>query len=192
MKLLYSAIKRPTLKQERAILKNVKDLFALRSINEERTQRSVTTKGFTLIEIVIVMAIFAMIITLSSVSLLTSQRQSLVSSTVDTFIADARHQQVRAMTSDSNGNSFGIYFSSDGKSYTLFTGTSYTAGDSSNYQVTIPSSVSISAALLPITIVFNQKDGTIGSATSIKFSNNYGPENKTIHFNTLGVIDQVN
>lgn len=147
----------------------------------------------------VVMGVFAILVGISSINLLTAQRQSLVSSTFSTFISDARSQQVKAMTGDAgtapDSGSYGIYFTQN--SYTLFEGTSYDPNSSTNFVVNLPSSVIFQTINLPnSSIIFNDGDGSVINYSSaqndVVLSSTTGTETKTITFSDLGTIPQVN
>lgn len=154
--------------------------------------------GFTLVELMVTIAIFSMLVGVGAFSLIGAQHQSELASDLNTFLSDVKDQQVKAMTGDTDGESssqkYGIYFSTNG--YTLFTGSSYNPAATSNYVVTFPTGIELQTINLPgSTLIFNG-DGTIdgysSTQNSVTLVNTNSSDQKTVNFNKLGVITQVN
>jgi prepilin-type N-terminal cleavage/methylation domain-containing protein len=154
--------------------------------------------GFTLLELLIVLGIFSLLIGFVTLNLGGVTRSVTVSSMASTVAADIRSQQVKAMSGSGNGNSasdFGIYFE-QGR-YTLFTGSTYTSSNSTNFVVNLDSGLVFSNISFPAsTIIFSQRAGEISgyssSSSSITLASSTGSERKTIHINQYGVIDSIN
>src|SRR4030043_1020291 len=89
-------------------------------------------KGFTLIELMVVMAIFALITCFGALNLVNLQTKSSLASDVNTLVSDIKEQQIKTMVGDMGGTAsqieFGIYFESN--RYTLFRGASYSSNPS--------------------------------------------------------------
>ena len=82
-------------------------------------------KGFTLIELVLVMGIFSTLIGITSLSLFNIQHATALSADVNVFIADLKQQQLKAMVGESDGvggsgYGYGVHFTAN--NYTLFRG----------------------------------------------------------------------
>jgi len=115
-------------------------LVQLEKMNYKLSNVSVNPKrGFTLIEVMLVMAIFSLLMGFVTINLLRPQNKASVDSLSTQLIADIKQQQLKAMVGDSEGQAtsqqFGVYFESDG--YTLFRGSSYSASEASNFEVTL-------------------------------------------------------
>ncbi len=151
--------------------------------------------GFTLIEIILVMAIIATLLGLGSVNLLSSQNKSSLATSVNTLISDLKSQQLKAMSGDTEGrgvaDSYGIYFQSG--SYTLFHGTTYSASDPANFTVSLNPDLTLTTTFTGSTIIFTKGSGQITGfvpgANTISLTTPAGT--KTLHFNTYGVVSQV-
>ena len=102
--------------------------------------RQSTPKGFTLIEIVIVLGI-ASILMAVGFSAFTSYRKS-ESLSKDTDLVVSVLQQARSQTlTGKNATAYGVHFESG--AVTLFTGSAYTAGASSNQRYPLSSDITL-------------------------------------------------
>lgn len=163
--------------------------------------RSVQEKGFTVIEIALVISLVTLILILglpSIVGLLSSQKIDSVSSDIVSLLSEAQN---KAMNSDTAGtpaaSEFGVHFTSG--SYTLFPGTVFNPADTNNFSVSLPSGFSL-ASNLPCTaapndcnnIVFNKLNGEVvnfsSSQNSVCLSDNVGSR-YLLNTNFLGVVD---
>src|SRR5579862_4938386 len=94
------------------------------------------SKGFTAIEIILVMSIVAILLGLVTVNLFKFQHKSQLSATVASFLADYKEQQIKAMVGDTSGTAtpaaYGVHFETT--SYTLFRGSYGTT----NFTVNLP------------------------------------------------------
>lgn len=155
-------------------------------------------KGFTFPELVIVMGLIAMLFGLVTINLLKTQNRADVSSGIQTLISDMKNQQVKAMmgiANQSNPSSYGIYF--ENNKYTLFRGTVYLAGDSSNFVVMLSENLEFSSIALPnTTVVFLTGNGEVRDFTeglnSLTLRNKSSGDQKTVTVNRYGVITAVN
>lgn len=152
-------------------------------------------KGFSLIEIVIIMGISLMLFGAIIFNLLRVQSRSTIRANSDTIASDLRTQQTKAMTGATEGGStaqsYGIYFLQD--KYVLFHGASYDPNDSRNFDVNLPSNTQILNTTFPNnTAVFSLLSGEIlggsqtGNSVTIKTVN--ANDEFTITVNRLGVI----
>ena len=152
-------------------------------------------KGFTLIELMIVMAIVSILIGIVTINLLQLRNTTSVTSNIDALVSDLRSQQIKAMIGATEGrtstDSYGIYFLSD--QYVLFHGTIYNPADTSNFVVNLPEDLEIQATTLPNnTIVFSQLSGEIagfsGTSASITVQLINSGVQRVITLNRYGVI----
>jgi len=120
-------------------------------------------KGFTLVELIIVMAILISLFTLGSINILNTQKQSSASATVSTLISDIRFQQSKAMLGQTDGgqeaDTYGIHIL--GGQYVLFKGSVYSESDPGNTVIDIDPNFSLGTSFLDNTIVFSQGSGEI-------------------------------
>lgn len=156
-------------------------------------------KGFTLIELVIIMGILLLLFGFVMVNLLQEENIVSVNASVDILISDISSQQTKAMVGKSDGvssgNSYGIYFESD--RYTLFKGNTFSATDSANFTVMLDENIVFNNVTFPNNIiVFSSLSGEVSGFTdgnnTITVANVQGQEIKTITINRYGVIKSIN
>lgn len=132
------------------------------------------SRGFTITELVIVMALLGVLLSLGSITLLNSYRKPVQRNMQDILIADVRAEQMNAMTTDSY---YGIHFETT--TYTLFKGGTYSVNDSSNFVVNLDEGYKFTGITLPSSqIIFSPYSGDINGwiagsdAVSIEDSSN--------------------
>lgn len=155
-------------------------------------------KGFTLIEILLVMAIVSSLFAISIVNLNTLQQNTYQNTSEELFLSDLKLQQLKSMTGDNNSSSsfepFGIYF--EANSYTLFRGTSYSSTNPENFAIELNPNLSFSnVEFANSQIVFEKNSGEIigftdGSDT-ITINNSITGTNAVITLNKYGVITNI-
>ena len=153
-------------------------------------------KGSTVIELVTVMGIFSILFGFIAVNIFSAQEKVSIQNSLTTLAADVKQQQIKAMSLNTNGGltakDQGIYFSQN--SYTLYSGSSYTQGESSNFTVLLSNNVVFSSILLPNqTLIFTKRTGEVSGYNanmhSVTLVNTQSNETKTIQVNKLGVLD---
>jgi prepilin-type N-terminal cleavage/methylation domain-containing protein len=151
---------------------------------------SKTRAGFTLPEIVVVVAIMLTLFALGTLSLANFRKTTSISSTLDAFIADVKEQQVKAMVGDTEGSgsaaNYGVHFEST--SYTLFRGTYGTA----NLVITLPSTLQVTTTFSGSQILFSEGSGEVGSAATVTFKDTLTNNQKVVSINRYGVVTAVN
>lgn len=144
------------------------------------------SKGFTIIELVVVMGIFALIISFVSINLIKPQVSATLNSSTNTVVADIKEQQIKAMVGDSeasgNSQTYGVHFESD--RYILFR-SSYSPSEPSNFTVNLNPGLSLSTT--PQEIIFLKRSGET-TATSITLTHSQTGEQKTLSINKVGAI----
>jgi prepilin-type N-terminal cleavage/methylation domain-containing protein len=129
-----------------------------------RSQQS----GFTLVELLVVMSIILVLFGLSTVALGQPQATTNSLDSVNTLINDLKTQQLTAMAGAEGSNTTqqpaGIFVQSN--QYTLFTGSSYSAGNSYNYIFSAPTGVTFSTTFPSTTVLFNKGDGAVSGFTA--------------------------
>lgn len=158
-----------------------------------------SSRGFTLVEFLLVMSIFAVLAGIATVNLLSFQRQSQLNATVNTFIADLKEQQMKAMSGDTSGEAsmenYGVNLDAANFQYILFKG-SYSAADTTNFAVAVPRSVNISTTFPNAQISFEKGSGEIvgyaSNSATITLQDSSNSDQKVIRLNRYGVITGVN
>ena len=156
-------------------------------------------RGFTLIELIVVLAVLITLLAFTYPSLIGSQHRTTLTETINLLVQDLKDQQLKAMLGDLQGGStmtnYGIYFQAN--QYVLFSGTTYVATASANFPVSLNASSSFTSIPFPNSqIVFSR-----GSGEVLNFSNNTytltitdSVENvtKNITVNKYGIVTQIN
>lgn len=155
-------------------------------------------KGFTIVEVLVVISILIVLIGLSTINLLNAKHQSSLSTSVDTFITDLKQQQLKAMVGDTEGRStsdnYGIFFGTN--TYKLFHGT-FSSSDPTNFNVTLGDSIQFSDVTFPGSqIIFLKGSGEVDNYTSgsstVTVKDILDNNQRTITVNEYGVITAIN
>lgn len=155
--------------------------------------------GFTLPELIVTFAIGAVLIGLVTINLFGSKNKASLVTSINTFVADANQQRLKAMVGDTEGraaaDSYGIYFNQN--NYVLFHGLTYSPSDSANFMVPLGDNIQFSTILFPQSqVVFAKGSGNIANFTSgsnsVIMTNTITGEQKTITINRFGIISQIN
>lgn len=117
--------------------------------------------GFTFIELLISMAIVAVIMSFAAVSLNNLVPKAQLATSLSQMVVDIQNQQYHVMTGEVDetvGLTKGVQFAEN--SYTLFNGDTFQANHPSNYTVELPPTVKIRNVTLPNnTIIFSPLSG---------------------------------
>lgn len=149
------------------------------------------SKGFTLIETLIAIAIIVILLAISIISI-SSYRDAKVVQTTANEIAFKLEEAKANSIAGKNSSAFGIHFTNN--SYTYFQGNSYNLSDPNNITPSFPENYSISTNLTggATDIVFARltgKPNIYGSITVQK--DNSASTTKTISIGVLGDISVV-
>jgi len=148
-------------------------------------------RGFTLIEIIVVLGVVALLLVLTSANLLIGQRNVSKTGTTAQIMADIRSQQSRAMLGDNNGSSFGVHINQD--NYVLFSGSVYNALDAANFVVSLDNNIFLSTTFANSNIIFTPVSGEVTGfvvgADTITTMDTTDETIEILHVNKYGVID---
>jgi prepilin-type N-terminal cleavage/methylation domain-containing protein len=149
-----------------------------------------TPLGFSLVEYMLVMAIFLILAGLGTINLSGAKQRASLSTTVDTLVSDLRGQQLKAMVGDTEGSgsgsasNYGIHFGTS--DYTLFRG-SYGTG---NFVVNLGDQIQVGT---PGTeVLFTKGTGEIGGTFQVTLKDVSNASSKTITLNRYGVVTAIN
>lgn len=149
-------------------------------------------RGFTFTELVIVLAIFATLLSVITVSLIGIKQRSALNTSIQIFINDMRQQQLKAMVGDkqtsSTADSYGIHFVST--AYVLFKGSVYNVNDSQNFTINLGDNIQFVGSLPDI--IFQRVNGELGSSGSIPVKDITTNSQKVLQYNKFGIITAVN
>lgn len=151
------------------------------------------SRGFTLIELMVVMGIFALMLGFASINLLRPQTQASLDTTVKTLVSDIRVQQIKAMAGDTQDTGsaldHGIYLESN--RYTLFRG-AYNPTEPSNFIINLETGLQLTTTLPSSQIVFSKRSGEISGfvagQNTITLQNTQSAEQKIITINRYGAV----
>lgn len=149
-------------------------------------------KGFTLIEVLITIAIMAAMSALIFINLGKPQTVASLNGAVETLVTDLRAQQTLAMSGNSAGGAtqlaHGMVVSAN--SYTVFAGDSYNQSDPNNYTVTPGQNISLNTTFPNSQILFDKSSGEVrdfsAGDNTITVTGDEG--SKTITINRFGVV----
>lgn len=151
--------------------------------------------GFTIPEVALTIAITTILLSFILMNLFRAPSQAVVTDFVATLSSDLKSQQLHAMTLDTQGtgteSDYGVYFETN--KYTLFRGSSYSAGNSSNFVINLDSGLNFSSITFPSSqLIFSKGSGEVsgfapGSNTVTLINTQTGVQ-KIITVNKLGSI----
>lgn len=149
--------------------------------------------GFTLVELMVVLAMFLIVFTLSNVSLSGMIAKHSTQEFAEVFMSDARRQQMRSISgevSPEGNEAYGIKFADT--NYILFSGT-YVAENSNNITVSLPSDIEFIDVTFPNQeVLFEKLSGEVNNFNSnsdtISIRNTTTNQTSILTINQLGVF----
>lgn len=142
-------------------------------------------RGFTLIELIVVMGVIATLFSFVVFDSLNAARRASVDSAVNLLVADVKQQQMAAMMGQGVTIApFGVHF--DTTSYTLFRGATYVPDAAGNFTIDLDANLEFSN---PNTdLIFNPGSGEITSEVSFSVTNVTSGAKKTLTINKYGAV----
>jgi len=126
--------------------------------------------GFTLIELILVLALLTTILTLATVNLFKPTAQANIDSASTDVVSILREAQNKAVNTDTGGgvasNEYGVYF--EATKYTLFKGTVFNPADPNNFAVNTPQGITLAPNLPGSSVVFQRISGEVVGFDSAK------------------------
>jgi prepilin-type N-terminal cleavage/methylation domain-containing protein len=157
--------------------------------------QSINQKGFTILEVILVMSITAVLIGIAVINLFSAENKTYQNTTAATLATDLKSQQIKAMNGDTEGSdttsAYGVYFQPT--QYILFRGATYSPTNPTNFIVKIPDDVNFNNILFPNSqIIFASGSGEftnfVNGQNSITIRNIAGIMQKTVTLNRFGVV----
>ena len=145
-------------------------------------------------ELMLSIGIVAVLFSISTISLLGTQRSSSLGSQVDTILTDIRDIQSSAFAQKTGGmgteSDFGVYLDQD--SYTLFRGSVYDQMNTSNFVINLNAGIILTNITTPnSTVIFSAGsgdiDGYVLGQDSFDIADTATGISKTITLNRYGV-----
>jgi prepilin-type N-terminal cleavage/methylation domain-containing protein len=118
--------------------------------------------GFTIQELLVVMAIMSILVGIVVMNLVTIQNRTNLNAAITTLTGEIKQQQLKAMTGDTEGRSapdlYGIHFETN--AYTFFHGTTYSSSNPDNYRISLANNMQFSSIQLPNqSLIFSRVSG---------------------------------
>lgn len=150
--------------------------------------KKITTKAFSLIEVIIIVILVSMSVGLAALYYQSSQVRSDVNSQTKTLVAYLRLAQSNADSGNTDFN--GIHL--DQTSYTLFTGATYNDSAPENYEIELPPTMIIQNIALngnTTDIIFTTPKGETESYGAFQINSAQINKTNTITINQIGTIN---
>lgn len=152
-------------------------------------------KGFTVVELMVSIGILTILFAFTTINITRLPSTAAQSASYDRLVSDIRGQQTKAMASYDpalvpvGGKSYGVHFETN--SYTIFTGTTYSPSDTSNFVVELDPNVTITNISFPNSqVVFGPGSGDvtgyISGSDSVSTTNSTTGEVKILRINKYG------
>jgi len=149
-------------------------------------------RGYTLIELLIVIAIILVLVVVSVQGFIAYTRSTGPQAAARTVLGSLEEAHARTLASE-NDTEYGVHIDSD--AVTVFSGTSYTAGHADNDVRTLPARTEVSAYSLTggvDDIVFERLTGETQVTGTITVSRIGGTESRTITVHASGLSEITN
>jgi prepilin-type N-terminal cleavage/methylation domain-containing protein len=158
---------------------------------------STLQKGFTLVELLLIMGIMATLLSIATLSFFNTRTTTVLSTSFDTFITDLKNQQTQAMVGDTEGrgvpDAYGIYIQPT--KYTLFHGENYNPSDPANFDLNAETGFTLSTTFPENKIVFATNSGEIIGYTpgqnAVILTEIASGQSKTLQLNKLGTVTNI-
>ncbi len=154
--------------------------------------------AFTYLELMLVMGIFAVLLSISVLSIGPVLSKTNIVSQAQVLLADCATTQLKSMRREQGAASqvtpFGIHF--DSNKYTLFQGATYSANDAENFVVNLSSDLRFSSISLPgSNVLFERGSGDVigysAAASSVVMTQSGTGKSVIISFNRYGLPELI-
>ena len=157
------------------------------------TFHATRSKAFTLIELIVSVAVLATLVGFSSLAYLNVQKNSDLSNQTAQLVSSMRQAQALALSGQTidQENQLNIGMHLETSKYILFYGSIYSPTDSKNIVTNLPSGISITNHLPTTELMFEQKTGEVINYDDDQnsVSIDQGGSSNILTINQLGVVD---
>lgn len=151
-------------------------------------------KGFSLLELMVVMGLIAILTALTVTNLIRPQTSASLDGVVNTLASDIKSQQLKAMVGDSlsatSAQEHGLRIQPT--NYTLFKGASYSGGDTDNFTLQQGSDITLSTTLPSSVLIFTKAagevSGFVNGSNTITVTNSVSGQAKVLTINRYGAV----
>jgi prepilin-type N-terminal cleavage/methylation domain-containing protein len=149
-------------------------------------------RGFTVLELLIVLAIMTILVALIVTALVKSRKSQGIDQDTETVVETLRMARDQTLSSD-NASQYGVHFASS--TATLFTGTTYSSGSSSNVVFTFTTSdlvMGLSLAGGGSDVIFQRLSGQTADSGTITISSPSSGFSRVVTVYNTGIIQVPN
>ena len=157
-------------------------------------QLSPDVRGFTIIELLVVMGLIAILFGMSTINLIRPQNVASLNGASDTLVADIKSQQLLSMSGDpgttATSQPHGLYI--EGDQYTVFAANTYSAAESSNFVIKLDTGLALSTTFPSSQLIFSKVSGEVSGFTAgsntITLTNTASSDSRVITVNRFGAL----
>lgn len=144
-------------------------------------------QGYSYLQVLVVVAVLTILAAVSSPFYVQFQYRQRLHSTADVLLSDIRLTQSKAMHGVED-DQWGVHISDGDKSYVVFYGSTFNAGEPNNFSVDYAASVSISPDQ---DIVFDAVTGipSSGSSTTLSITSSNLSDTRYVTINSEGMTE---
>lgn len=148
-----------------------------------------STKGFTIAEIIVAIAIMILVSSIGVVAFISSKNSANLNSYTDGIISSLEQARSNAVTGK-GGSSYGLKFATSTLTYTLFTGSTYSSSDVNNVVKQIGTGYTLNTNLTAssTTIVFSRLTGVPNATGTVTLLQQSTSKSKVITVGSQGNI----
>ncbi|MBU1167645.1 prepilin-type N-terminal cleavage/methylation domain-containing protein [Patescibacteria group bacterium] len=147
-----------------------------------------TNKGFTLIELILVIALIAIMAAVAVPTVSSFSNRAQLDSTTDELRSALRLAQQRAMAVNQD-SAFGVYFDDGNKKFYIFRGANYGDFPAENVEFSYSGSLTISQSFVGNEVDFDKLYGTTSDTGTISINSSIGLS-ESIDVSALGKIER--
>jgi len=144
-------------------------------------------KGFTLIELILVIAISATLAALAVPTIGQFSNRTQIDATSDEVISALRFAQAKAMAVEQDSK-FGVYFDNANQKFYIFRGSNFGDNPSENIEYNYPNTITVAQGFTNNQADFEKLFGTTTDTGNITITNNIG-QTRIVSISEVGKIE---